>query len=402
MKKLLIVLLILGFAAPALGAGANFDLYGSFRTHLGYYSVDQEYIGGPGTDNTVGLFPKDDDSGTVLSFGGNSTLGANIYVTKSIVGKVEMGLREAGGGGETEEVYLRQALGVWNFGSGKLLAGKTYTPATFLGYSKMGGNIGSQYDGVMLGAGLPYIGRHPQLRLTFGDFEFALIEHNSDVQSYGADDVDFTLPRIEAAYTYKMDNITLRGIAGYQSYDIEGYQLNGVDPYVYEDWEKLGDESIDSYVLGLGGKFNFKPAYVNATISYLQNSNNYGNGDYGTVSMYNVYTGQSILAAVPKPDGFEDSTLLQGTLVAGYRVSPMVNLEAGLGYMSAEVDVAPNVTAEQTSMIYYAQAWMSMSENVHIIPEIGVVDRGDLKVTDEDDEKNGKMTYLDVSFRFEF
>ncbi|MFO7972436.1 MAG: hypothetical protein R6U40_11875, partial [Desulfobacterales bacterium] len=170
-------------------------------------------------------------------------------------------------------------------------------------------------------------------------------------------------------------------------------------------YDKTDEESIDSYVLGLGAKFDLKPAYVNTTISYLQNAGNYGDPNVGTVSYtFNAMLGTSILQAQPGVDGFEDSTLMQGTLVAGFRVSPMVNLEAGLGYMSAEVDLLPDVTVEQTSMIYYAQAWMSMSENVHIIPEIGVVDRGDLEVdvAGVDDFENGKMTYLDVSFRYEF
>jgi hypothetical protein len=67
MKKLLVVLLVLCFAAPV--AAADWHFYGSLRTHLGYYDVDQEYIGGPAMDGTIGDFGVDDDSGTLLGLG---------------------------------------------------------------------------------------------------------------------------------------------------------------------------------------------------------------------------------------------------------------------------------------------------------------------------------------------
>ncbi|MFW6082207.1 MAG: hypothetical protein ACOC7W_09845, partial [Desulfosalsimonas sp.] len=60
MKKILIALLLLGFAAPAIAA--DFLPYASFRTHLGYFDVDQEFSGGPAMDLSIGT-ADDDDSG---------------------------------------------------------------------------------------------------------------------------------------------------------------------------------------------------------------------------------------------------------------------------------------------------------------------------------------------------
>ncbi|MFW5931064.1 MAG: hypothetical protein ACOCQI_04845, partial [Desulfosalsimonas sp.] len=85
MKKILIALLILGFAGAAPAMAADFDFYGSFRTHLGYYDVDEEFALGHGRDDSLGTWI-DDDSGTALTLGGNSTFGANIGVSENISG----------------------------------------------------------------------------------------------------------------------------------------------------------------------------------------------------------------------------------------------------------------------------------------------------------------------------
>jgi hypothetical protein len=45
------------------------------------------------------------------------------------------------------------------------------------------GDIGDSGDANLLVAGLPYIGRHPQIRLTIAGFEFALIEQNTAQQA---------------------------------------------------------------------------------------------------------------------------------------------------------------------------------------------------------------------------
>ncbi|MFP4194950.1 MAG: hypothetical protein ACLFRO_08415 [Desulfobacterales bacterium] len=422
MKKILIALLIVGFAGAAPAMAADFDFYGSFRTHLGYYSVDEDYAGGPGRDSTIGhgMEGVDDDSGTTLTLGGNSTFGADIGVSENIYGKIETGIEETTTVAEVgdddddvvreNDVYLREAYGVWNFGEGELLAGKTYTPGTFAGYSKISGNLGSGYDGAMFAAGIPYIDRQPQVRLTFGGFEFALIEANTGAPDYKEDvpdndkmDKDFTLPRMEAAYTHQIENITLRGIAGYQTYDIEGYENVGTEEA--PDWEDKGSESIDSYHVGLGGKMDFDPAYVNAGISYGQNPGNYGNSN---LLLIGPSGGKEVMYAQYVDDGDkEDATLMEGILVAGFQATPMVNLEAGVGYMSGEVDAEHDEevnTVSQTSMLYYAQAWISMNETFHIIPEIGMVNRGDVEYdhADTDDLDNGDMTYFDVSFRYEF
>jgi hypothetical protein len=180
----------------------------------------------------------------------------------------------------------------------------------------MHGDIGDQGDANMLVGGLAYIGRQPQLRLSFGTFDFALIEQHTAAGTLGVAgaDKDFDLPRIEAAYVFRTPVIAIRPVVGFQTYDVE----------VGDE-----DESVDSYMAGLGVSLTLGPAYIKATVSYLQNPANYGQTNLLVVNNAGVNTTSAILDA---NGDVEDATLLQGTFVAGMKFSPMFGLEAGVGY----------------------------------------------------------------------
>jgi hypothetical protein len=394
MKKLLVVLLVLGLAAPAMAADWHF--YGSLRTHLGYYNVDEDFLGGPAMDGSIGT-PGDDDGGTLLSLSGQSRFGAKVIASDSLTALVEFGLREASRKTTTapnsdEAVYLRALLGTWNFGAGKLLVGKFYTPGTFLGYSGMHGDLGDQGDANMLLGGLAYIGRQPMIQLQFGTFEFALIEPNTDASVFGAagagyTDKDFVLPRIEAAYVFRTPVIAIRPVAGFQTFKLENPTTGD-------------DETVTSYMGGLGVSLTLGPAYVKATASYLQNPAAYGQGNAGMVSTNLNGAGNSILSSQFIGTDVEDSDLLQGTFVVGMKINDMLGVEAGFGYADAEVDVAAG-KAEQTSMLYYLQVPIMVAKGVSIIPEIGMLDRDDVEIAGVETDQ-GKMTYVDVNFRIDF
>jgi len=391
----------------------QWDFGASIRTHAGYFDVDEEYVGGPYMDGSIGN-DWDDDSGFLMGLDGNSTFTAKAVVSEKFYGVFQLGLRDATReDGNNDDDYLRLAYGVWDFGAGKLLMGKDYTPGTYLGYSKMSADIGDMGSGNMLLAGLPYIGRQPQIKLMFGDLDIAFIEQHKDADDFStrlgaATDTDFSLPRIEAAYVFRTDLVNIRPVVGFQTYELEA--------------DGVGSEDIDSYLVGIGASFDLNPFYVKATASYMQNAANYGKGTLGTVT----YTG----AALDQDGDFEDSDLYQGTLVAGMKVNKMLNIEAGIGYQNAQldnstVDVAealglPTVTyvgtqdSEQEAYIYYLQAWISLSKNVHIIPEIGMIDRNDAEYEFTQEAQAlglpagtqksdlGKMTYGNVCFRVEF
>jgi len=388
MKKLLVVLLVLGLASPVMAGQWQFK--GSLRTHIGYYDVDENYGGGPAMDGTIAAdnVLKVDDKGTLLSLSGQSRFQAVGIASDKLIGVIEAGLEEgtrgvnAGGTAgitePTESVYLRLAYGTWNFGSGKLIVGKNYTPGTYLGYSSMQADLGDQGDANMLVAGLPYIGRVPQIRLAFGGFDIALIEPNGDAGDLGYGDIDFTIPRIEASYVFRTDLVNIRPVAGYQVYDIEN-NAAGLS------------ETITSYLAGLGASFKLGAGYVKATVSYMQNPANYGHG--------NVLNVAATGAALNATGGIEDATLLQGTLVAGMKFSDTLGVEIGGAYGSSEL-----ADLEQQAMLYYLQVPITVAQGVQIIPEVGQLDRDvvDLGIAGVPDRELGKMFFFDVNFRVDF
>ncbi len=384
MKKLLVILLVLGLAAPAMASDWYF--YGSARTHLGYYMVDEDFATGPATDPSIGSNGLDDDSGTTLNLYGQSRFGGKAVVSDNFSGGFEFGLRETGTGGEEEAVYLRLIYGTWNFGAGKLMVGKHYTPATFLGYSGMGADLGDNGDANMLVAGLAYIGRQPQIRLSFGSFDIALIQPNTSANDLGAGDIDFTFPRIEAAYVFKTPVVSIRPIAAFQTYKAED-QTTG------------DDETIMSYTLGLGVSATLGPAYIKATFSYLQNPGNYGDTNLLVLDALRVGAGNAQFIN----GDVEDAEEMQGTFVVGVKLNKAFGLEAGVGYGSLEQDVAVlgGATVKQTGFVYYLQAPIGLAKGVTLIPEIGMMDRDDYEIGGVD-VPAGDMTYVDVNFRVDF
>ncbi len=166
MKKLIAVLVVLLFAAPALAADWSF--YGSQR--VGTWYTEREY---PGNSNAYG---GNSDAATQMYFQGNSRLGAKVKADK-VTGQVELALGGGGDGGDGG-VNARRAYGVWkvsDFTSFKV--GKDYSPVTDF--------ISNQWyssDNDLLGVGNFYGRRPGGLTLMLGSFELAAL-----VPTYGAD-----------------------------------------------------------------------------------------------------------------------------------------------------------------------------------------------------------------------
>lgn len=392
MKKLLVVLLVLGLAAPAMAA--DFFAYGSVRQHLGWYNTSDDFGGGPAMDGSIaggaaGAVPgaTGADNGTLLSMGGQSRFGGKAVVSDALYGVVEFGFIDTERAGTAERPYLRLLYGEWNFGAGKLLVGHNYTPGTFLGYSGMHGDLGDQGDANMLVAGLAYIGRQPQIRLTFFNaLEIAAIENNTAAVTYtGFADKDFLLPRLEAAYTFRTPIISIRPVAGYQTYKVENRATGD-------------DKTIDSFMLGLGVNLTLGPAYVKMTGSWLQNAGNYGQSQLLVANNRGVALTNAQLVG----GEIKDSVLWQGTGVVGVRFMPAMGIEAGVGYGDATVDTAVGTEASMKGWVYYLQLPITVAKGMQIIPEVGMLDRKELSVTGAPDVGQGKQTYVDVNFRVDF
>ncbi len=230
MKKLTVLFVALAMVFGAMPAfaqdKADWSFYGQARMWTAWESVDKETLAGGDAGSKAGawnpgiggLAVQDDD---VLDWQlqSNSRIGANVK-WGSVGGNFEFGNEGAAGtvGGSADlRATFRQLYGTWNFGPGTLIVGKTYTPYFFL-VSGLCGPGGGECNGI--GFGSIYAGRRAQVTLQMGGFKFGLVEPETRfsplMTSAGPRlllhktvlhlvlDVDQTLPRFEASYTFNL------------------------------------------------------------------------------------------------------------------------------------------------------------------------------------------------------
>jgi hypothetical protein len=235
-------------------------------------------------------------------------------------------------------------------------------------------------DTNLLSHATPYNSRDPQIKLSIAGLDVALLTPTATgLGAYSSTDVLY--PRIEVAYTFKNDMMLIKPFAGYLTYDIE-------TPGANQD-----SKSVSAYLLGVTGKFNFGPAYVNFCVYTDQNGGNYG------IAL--PLGGDGAAKAQLVNGDIEDATGYGGGLVLGFKVSDMVTLEAGYGVTKHEVDTAVNTKTKDGSSTFYFQAPLTMTKGVMIIPEIGMVDDGDFEVGSTK-TKEGGYTYYGLKFQIDF
>lgn len=340
MKKLLVVLLVLVFAAPAMAAEWNF--YGSARAGLWYTQLDEDASG-------VADSTPEAESDTDLNYfiQTNSRIGAKVKTSDIIGGRFEYGVAAPAG---TLTPGLRLLYGTVKLGAATLIGGVDYTPIDTL-YS---GQV-SNTDNGLLSEGMVYEGRVGQARLEIGGFQVALV--TPTVNGVG-DDTDVLIPKIELAYDMKTDAFTVGGFLGFQTYDWGDSDVS---------------ESNTSFVLGGRGKFNFGPAYVNFCVAYAQNPTNYGIGMRNTYATSQNTTGADV----------EDAAAIMGALVVGAKLGPSLGIEGGVGYMTSTVtDGLTDEDHTGDAMTYYIQLPITLAKGFFIVPEISIYDYG------EDDDGN--------------
>lgn len=389
MKRLLLIVLLLALAAPATAAQWNW--YGTVRTHIGNFSTDENYYGGPTMDGTVGSYGEE-DSGTFVNVAGNNAVGAVAKVSDRLTGAFEMGITNAGLGVgddpyDTESVYLRAIYGKYQMGPVTMLVGKYYTPATFLLYSGMTADIGDMGDTGMVTSGIPYAGRRAQVRFSVAGLDVAVIEHivssSANVTPIaGYTDADFSIPKIELAYQWNAPIIGLRPILGYQSYSVED---NANDEA----------ETITSMLYGLGINLRLGRVKINLTGAMSTNPNQYG-----------IKNGVSALAGLGSArvvDGdIEDGKLLQSSFVINYNINEILTIEGGYGYIKAEQKVAVDTDQELESNLWYLNVPIKVAPGLEITPEIGTVTRGDVKQDGDTVTECGAMSWASVRFAVSF
>lgn len=366
MKKLIVVAIaaIAMFASSAYAADWNF--YGSAR--MWTFSSDVETNGGASNrDTNWELSPY-------------SRIGANVKVSDELTGRFEYGVMTAAA---DESVRLRLLYGKWNFGAGALTVGQDYSPI-FIAPS----NQGYAGDG-MGGMGDNYRGRTPQIKVEFGEFQFALlspvataINQLAVAPAVSADTVETTLPKIEARYTYRFDNGNVRAVAGYNSFE--------------QDFGTFQDD-VNSYVFGFGADFNFGALRLAGSFTVGENSGSL----IAVESSDDTYvTGGSgnAGAALENAAGTQilDNEVVGFQVVIGYTINDMIALEAGYGWIEEDIDTLDSSDAQT----YYLQAPITMAPGVTVTPEIGVYDYNE--PTAVAGTETDQITYFGVKWQINF
>ncbi|MCK5542844.1 MAG: hypothetical protein KAI40_09130 [Desulfobacterales bacterium] len=370
MKKLIgfitALALVVVFSMP-VAADPQWNFYGSARVHT--FSGDRDLA--DTAPNVQGTTAGGDTSDRDTSWtGADSRWGAKVKVSDTLSGRVEW---SQGNG-------LRLFYGTWDFGAGKLTVGQFWTPAVKMIYSNQVGGTSGPNNGFaagrsMIDAGTPFTSRDTGLQLQFGDFKIAFVTPTSSLLTAAAatHEVDTTLPQIEVGYHLALGKAFMDFVGGYNSYDVES-SIAG------------NDFDIDSYFLAIGGGVNLGTFYVKASAFTGQNIGVYG--------MTSATATNPTLGVSNKVNDNDTYGLL---LVAGAKMSDMVSLEGGVGYLESELDVAG--ANEDDNLTFYVQATINLAPGVSITPEIGVVDYGDSATKNQDD---GDFTYFGIRWMINF
>jgi len=345
MKKLLVLLsavaFVVAFTVPAMAAekekktveerlaglekpAVQWSFYGSSRMTTFFNDVEPE--GG------------DSDTDLAWDLQGNSRIGANVKAG-DIAGRFEYG----------SGPNLRLLYGTWNFGGGTLEVGQDYTPV----FSLISNQVALGGDNDLVGYGGIYAGRKPMIQLSTGGLKVALVTPQTGNVVAAATDADTTMPKLEASYTFKAGPVSLKPMFGYNSYSEE----NAAASY-----------DIDSHVLGLQITAALGAAYVKGNVSMLSNG-----GSYGIIS-----TAGSAPVYDAVNDAILDNDSMAYNLIAGFKASDAIGLEAGYGHTESELDNS-NVTDEADS--YYIQAVIHLAKGIFIVPEVGKADHKDVSET---------------------
>jgi hypothetical protein len=348
MKKLMVLVAALALVAGSAmtAAAADWNFYGHARVSTFFVDVEEQVAGGVDTTNYE------------QGLQGNARIGAIVKVSDELTGGFEYGTG----------VNVRKLYGEWNFGAGSLLVGQTYTPLNYFYSNQVYGD-----DNDMLAQGAVYSGREDMIRLKFGGFEIAVLGPNDDDLGFGFD-TETSMPAIEANYNLVMDRFSMNLGAGYQTYELLG--------------TPTGDHDVDTYVVTLGAKTTFGPAYIGGNVYMGENVGNMIavslDGDNVWGDGYADWDGTNVV----------DNEALGYAIAAGFKANDMFAFEAGYGYV--EVEEMGGALDDNEVQTYYVQSTITLAPGVFITPEIGMFDG------EEDGAGNFETLYYGAKWQINF
>jgi hypothetical protein len=371
MKKLFVIFasiaLVAAFAVSA--TAADWSLYGNAR--MATFMTSQDF-GDPTFNNAIG---DNDDDDLQWDLQGNSRVGATVK-NENISARFEYGTG----------INLRRLYGVWDQGSFKLKVGQDYTPVSqFISGQVFDGDLG------LLGVGTFYGLRRQQISVSIGDFEIAFLRPSSAAlpNATAAQDVDEELPAIEATWGLKGDMFFFNIRGGYQTFDID------LAPGALKS-----SYSVDSQVIAADAGITMGPFYVNAAVSQGTNIGlpwfGYSETDPGAVF------GNGVPFQNPVTGDIVDVDTMMYALVAGFKLSDTVTIEAGVGFKEDDPDVSAPGIQEDDMMSYYAQLVWQVAPGVFLIPEFGTFDYGDTVLNVPNGGDSGDLTYYGAKWQVNF
>jgi len=358
MKKLFVCALAIGlvvaFTAPAMAT--DWDFYGNFQFDTYTQTLSKEANINTNYDDTDSAW----GDNSISRWGGKVTKG-------DIFGNVEF-----------NQAVMRHLYGEWNFGAGKLLIGHTWD------LNFQGGSLENMNGGTSAMFGANGV-RHDQIRLTFGNLQIAALTPNAPTKAGTGADKDITLPKMEFRYTFATDMFTIQPFLGWQSVDYNtGVADNTTD--------------LTSTLWAVLGKVNFGPAYVNARVWGGSNTADYS---FGASATHPVLAADAAVfnATTSK---FDDTSILCYGIVAGFKATDTITLEAGYSARDTEITQNGVKTENSGSNEYYILAAIQLAPGVVLQPEYMKVDGGDVKVAGGAAAKRGNISYFGANWVISF
>lgn len=365
MKKLLVVLLVLGMAAPAMAAEWNW--WGHARVLFSWSQLSEERSG-TGDDRING------NNGVVSIPEGGKTqmIGADIKTSDTVGGAFQIGQSSG------EDTQFRSLYGYWNFGAGKLKVGHMEMPITTIYSTPI-----TIDDGPWVVNGYMYENRHDSVQLQFGGFEVAFSKNESSNLPASAvyTNAQRVIPHLEAAYTYKTDKLNVKVGANFQTFDLDNA----------DDSDSV---TINSYALAAG--MRFRPANWQIAFGGYYSVNG-GNQRITGAGPHRLDFGNAFING----DDVENGNLYSIYLTGSIDITSTVGLGAGTSYMASYREIG-DIESKDSLINAYFQVPITLAKGVTVTPEIGAFLYGDDQVDGQPDVEQGEQYYFSTKLMIVF
>jgi hypothetical protein len=359
MKKLMIVLVILGLAVPAMASEVTFS--GSTWIVYSWSIQDKDWTG---YADGQGDFSGNNNVISIPKGGKSNSFTAKAVASDTLSATVTFALGPASGDSD-DSAYIKLAEADWNFGAGHLKFGWMDSPASnFFGFPVY---IDA---GPWIGNGNVYQVRKSTMELDFGGFKVALRENVGTSGGYA--DTDYLIPQLAAAYVFANKMLFIKGAGHFQTWTVENHPASGTE-----------SKTINAYDLSLFGRVNLGPANVGLGAFYLVNP-----ADVGILMFGN--TGPVFHWMLDGNGNVQDYKVMGLALTGGVKFSPKLALNAGINHWSADAGDLTDTTERTNAFI---QAVTGIGP-IQFIPEIGYQNNHEYNGVEK-----GTMIYVTGVFR---